>query len=212
MDDGSEDGTRDLLHRITAAQREGAPALALGEGRPPLRIDNLRIFVHDRNRGKGAALRRGFREARGRIVLIQDADLEYDPRDYRVLVDPILEGCADVVYGTRFTAERRGPVTRTQYLGNRVTTTFSNWLSGLDLTDAWVCYKAFRRDLLQALVLKEDRFGFELEVTARIARAGWRLREVPITYHPRGYRKGKKITWRDALRGLWCALKYNLLE
>jgi len=188
VDDGSTDGTREVL---------GA-----------LRMANGRVLFQERNGGKGAALRRGFQEARGVIVLIQDADLEYDPRDYPRLLAPILSGAADVVYGSRF-LQARSLSTR-QYLGNKALTVLSNLFTRLGISDVYVGYKVFKRSVLEQIDLKEDRFGFEIEVTARVARGGWRLQEVPIAYRPRGYRQGKKITWRDALRGVGCIIRYGL--
>jgi len=209
IDDGSRDGTQEWLRGLVALRESGAAwAPVLGDGR--LALENLRILFQGENRGKGAALRRAFREARGEIVIIQDADLEYDPRDYPVLLEPIRRGQADVVYGTRFAPGARPMRTWGQFLGNRIVTLFSNRLTGLALSDVWVGYKVFRREVLQALPLREDRFGFEIEVTARVARGGWRVTEVPISYRARSRAEGKKITWRDAVWGLWCVFRYNL--
>jgi len=191
VDDGSQDGTREWLQGLAAP-------------------DNVRILFQATNQGKGAAVRRAFGEARGRIVIIQDADLEYDPRDYPLLLGPIRRGEADVVYGTRFGPQAQPMRSWTQLLGNRVITILSNRFTGLHLSDVWVGYKAFRREVLRGITLREDRFGFEIEVTARIARGGWRVVEVPISYRPRTRAEGKKIAWRDALRGLWCVFRYNL--
>ena len=195
VDDGSTDGTRDVLPRL---RDEGL-------------IDTL-VF-HERNRGKGAALRRGFAEARGEILVIQDADLEYDPDDYHRLLEPILRGRADVVYGSRFAG---GGAHRVLYfwhsVGNRLLTLLSNMLSDLNLGDVWTCYKAFRREVLEHLHLTEDRFGFEVELTAQLAKARLRIYEVPIDYHGRTYEQGKKITWRDGISALWQTFKHNVLR
>ena len=209
VDDGSTDGTRDFLQSLADAAVAGQPYIGLSDG-STLRADNLRVFLQPKNRGKGAALRRGFEEARGEIVLVQDADLEYDPAEYSDLLDPIERGLADVVYGTRF----KGRVARVlffwHYIGNKFLTTLSNAFTNLNLSDVWVCYKVFRREVLTKLELQEDGFGFEPEITARIARDGWRVYEVPISYAGRTYAEGKKITWRDGARSLWYIVRYNL--
>jgi len=194
VDDCSTDGTRELL------RDEVAPRVA-------------RVITHERNRGKGAALRTGFAAATGDLVIVQDADLEYDPQDYPRLVAPILAGKADVVFGSRFSG---GASVRVlyywHYLGNRFLTTLSNMLTNINLTDMEVCYKVFRREILERITLEEDRFGFEPEITAKVARLGCRIYEVGISYSGRTYREGKKIGWRDGVRAIWCILKYNLLR
>jgi len=192
VDDCSSDGTREIL----AAMREENP--------------DLLVKMHAANRGKGAALRTGFQAATGDVVVIQDADLEYDPNDYRLLLGPILGGHADVVYGSRFLGG--GPhrvVFYWHYLGNRFLTTLSNMMTDLNLTDMEVCYKMFRKEVLDSLDLREERFGFEVEITAKVARGQWRVYEVPIAYYGRSYAEGKKITWRDGVRALWCIVKYR---
>jgi glycosyltransferase involved in cell wall biosynthesis len=193
VDDGSTDGTRDILRRMEAAH------------------PNWRILYHERNRGKGAALRTGFAAATGSFVIIQDADLEYDPSDYRTLLKPMVEGRADVVYGSRFVGG--GPHRVAFYwhsVGNRFLTTLSNMMTNLNLTDMEVCYKVFRKEVLDSIHLREERFGFEVEITAKVARgAKWRVFEVPIAYYGRSYAEGKKITWRDGVQALWCILKYR---
>jgi len=191
VDDGSTDGTRDILARLSS-------------------VASLRVILQDRNRGKGAALRRGFAEARGEVILIQDADLEYDPADYPVLLGPIDRGVADVVYGSRFLGGPHRVLLFWHYVGNRLLTTLSNVFTNLNLSDVWTCYKVFRSDVLREVTLHEDRFGFEAEVTAKIARGRWRIYEVPISYHGRTYAEGKKITWKDGIRGVWCTLRYGL--
>ncbi|MDR7418065.1 MAG: glycosyltransferase family 2 protein [Armatimonadota bacterium] len=193
VDDGSTDGTRDILHRLVSGGQ----------------ADGVTVLLQPTNRGKGAALRRGFAEARGGIVLVQDADLEYDPRDYPELLAPILRGDADVVYGTRFRGD--GPRGRIgQRLGNKALTALANLLTGLRVSDAYVGYKVFKREVLRAITLREDRFSVEAEITMKVARGRWRVREVPIAYSPRTHAEGKKIHFRDAVHGLWSLIRYRL--
>ena len=193
VDDGSTDRTREILETYTD---------------DPI----VRVFLQDQNMGKGAALRRGFSEATGDVVIIQDADLEYTPNDYPTLLKPIQEGRADVVYGSRF---QGGPGRVLYYrhtMGNRFLTFMSNILTDLNLTDMETCYKAFKREVIQNLILESNRFGFEPEVTAKLASMrDVVIYEVPIHYHGRTYEDGKKITWKDGVSALWCIVKYNLL-
>jgi len=191
VDDASTDGTWEVLQGIA---RDG----------------RVKIFRHDINRGKGAALRTGIAKAAADLVIIQDADLEYDPADYPVLIHPILLGRADVVFGSRFNGSGSHRVLYYWHsLGNRFLTTISNMATNLNLSDMETCYKVFRREVIQAISIQEDRFGFEPEITAKLSRAGVRIYEVPISYYGRTYAEGKKINWRDGLRALVCILKYN---
>lgn len=211
VDDGSTDGTREFLRDLEEAIKNHNPqVMTLPRLGRDLRTDNIRVFFHQKNQGKGAALRRGFQEARGEIILVQDSDLEYDPQDYYNLLAPIERGVADVVYGSRFLGGPHRVLFFWHYLGNRILSTTSNMLTNLNLSDVWTCYKAFRREVLQVIDLKENRFGFEPEVTAKVANGKWRVYEVPISYYGRTYAQGKKITWRDGIRGIWCILRYNL--
>jgi glycosyltransferase involved in cell wall biosynthesis len=190
VDDGSTDGTRDLLVGITD--------------------ERVRVVLHDRNQGKGAALRTGFALATADFVLVQDADLEYDPAEYDHLVEPLAADIADVVYGSRFMSGRPHRVLYFWHaVGNRYLTLLSNMFTDLNLTDMETCYKAFRREVIQSIEIEEDRFGFEPEITAKLARAHLRIYEVGISYSGRTYAEGKKIGWRDGFRALVCIVKYS---
>lgn len=194
VDDFSTDGTRDILK--TFADESGTS-----------------VFYHDRNRGKGAALRTGFSHATGDIVIIQDADLEYDPGQYPRLIEPIVDGRADVVYGSRFTGgECRRVIFFWHMVGNTLLTLLSNMMTNLNLTDMETCYKVFRREVLELVTIEEDRFGFEPEITAKIAKLNVRIYEMGISYSGRAYSEGKKIGWRDGLSALRCIIKYNLFR
>jgi glycosyltransferase involved in cell wall biosynthesis len=190
VDDGSTDGTREILTKLDDPR--------------------LEVFLQPENAGKGAALRRGFAEASADYVIVQDADLEYDPEEYGTLMGPLEDGRADVVYGSRFMSGRPHRVLYFWHsLGNRLLTLASNMFTNLNLTDMETCYKAFRREVIQSIDLQEDRFGIEPELTAKVARGGWRIYEVGISYSGRTYAEGKKIGWRDGVRALVCILKYS---
>jgi glycosyltransferase involved in cell wall biosynthesis len=210
IDDGSTDGTREFLANLVGCNNSVPAPPALPQRHAALRADNIRVLFQDRNRGKGAALRHGFQEAQGEIVIIQDADLEYDPGDYYNLIAPIEQGRADVVYGSRFLGGPHRVLFFWHYAGNKLLTLISNMVTNLNLSDVWTCYKAFRREVLQSVDLQEDRFGFEQEITIKMARGGWRVYETPISYYGRTYAEGKKITWKDGFRAFWCVVRYGL--
>jgi glycosyltransferase involved in cell wall biosynthesis len=192
IDDASTDGTLDLLRNVED--------------------ERVRVLEQPVNRGKGAAIRRGFAEARADYVVVQDADLEYDPAEYGVLLEYLLDGRADVVYGSRFLTDRPHRVLYYWHsLGNRFLTATSNMFTNINLTDMETCYKAFRRDVIQGIELREDRFGIEPEITAKLARGNWRIYEVGISYHGRTYAEGKKINWRDGLHAFRCIVRYSSL-
>ncbi len=207
VDDGSDDGTAEFLQRFSSRSSQPHQEPVSKDGKEG--YGNVRVLFQERNRGKGAALRRGFQAARGEIVIVQDADLEYDPQDYPRLLDPIERGVADVVYGSRFMAGPHRVLLFWHYAANKTLTTLSNMLTNLNLSDVWTGYKVFRKEVLDTIALQEDRFGFEPEITAKIAKGGWRIYEVGISYYGRTYQEGKKITWRDGVRGIWCILRYN---
>ena len=193
VDDFSTDGTRDIVRGLAD--------------------DMTRVVLHERNRGKGAALRTGFRHATGDIVIVQDADLEYDPSQYPKLIKPILDGKADVVYGSRFlTGDFRRVHFFWHMVGNKLLTLLSNMFTNLNLTDMETCYKVFRREVLQKIDIEEDRFGFEPEITAKVAKLDVRIYEIGISYSGRTYKEGKKIDWKDGVSALRCIFKYNLLR
>jgi glycosyltransferase involved in cell wall biosynthesis len=191
VDDGSTDGTRDLL----AAYDD----------------ERVRVVLQPHNQGKGAAIRRGFQEASAEFVIVQDADLEYDPVDYDLVLEPLYAGLADVVYGSRFQSGRPRRVLYFWHsVANRMLTLLSNMFTDLNLTDMETCFKAFRTDVVKGLDLKEDRFGIEPEITAKVAAGGWRVWEVGISYSGRTYAEGKKVNWRDGVAAVRCILKYGI--
>jgi glycosyltransferase involved in cell wall biosynthesis len=186
----------------------------LEKWRPADRDDGRKVTIrrerHPENRGKGAAVRTGFSSVSGEVVLVQDADLEYDPAEYPVLLQPIIDGHAEVVYGSRFLGGPHRVLFFWHYLGNQLLTLLSNMFSDLNLTDMETCYKVFVRDVLDRISLKSDRFGFEPEFTAKVARLGVRIYEVPISYHGRTYAEGKKIGWKDGVAAIWSILRFNI--
>ncbi len=190
VDDASDDGSFDVA----------------------LSIDGIRSFRHEHNQGKGAALRTGFEQAGGDVIIIQDADLEYDPKDYERLLAPIFDGHADVVYGSRFLGGPHRVMFFWHYMGNRFLTLISNMLNNLNLTDMETCYKCFRSDLLEGMKLRSERFGIEPELTAKFARRKARIYEVPISYYGRSYEEGKKIHWTDGFTALWCIIRYRFFD
>ena len=195
VDDASTDGTREILERLARDHR-----------------DQVRLFLHAQNRGKGAAIRTAIEHVTGDIAIIQDADLEYDPKDYPALLEPILEGHADVVFGNRFHGGSHRVLYFWHYVGNRFLTNLCNMATNLNLSDMEVGYKVFRTDVLQRLHLKSDRFGIEPELTVKVAKLGCRIYEVPIAYHGRTYAEGKKITWRDGIAAFYCILRFRVFD
>ncbi len=193
IDDFSTDGTREILKEY--------------ENR-----ENTQVYYHDRNKGKGSALRTGFSKAQGEIIIIQDADLEYDPADYGKLLKPILEGKADVVYGSRFLGGPHRVLLFWHYVGNKFLTILSNILTDLNLTDMETGYKLFTKEVKNSLTIKSERFGFEPEFTAKVAKNKFRIFEVPISYNGRSYSEGKKITWKDGLAAIWHIFKFRFMD
>jgi len=196
IDDCSTDGTRAILKEMES-------------------VANIRVIYHEKNQGKGAALRTGFQHATGNVVIVQDADLEYDPAEYPRLLQPIIENKADVVFGSRFIGDNHRVLYFWHYVANKSLTMLSNFFTNLNLTDMETCYKVFRREVLQGITLKSDRFGFEPEITAKIARKkkpAWRIYEIPISYSGRTYEEGKKIGMKDAFNALYCIVRYWLKD
>lgn len=207
VDDASKDRTRELVERYIADRTRDATALA------EQRVVGIRLFSQERNQGKGAALHKGIELATGDFIVVQDADLEYDPKEFGLLLQPVLDGFADVVYGSRFMG---GSPHRILFfwhsIGNRILTFLSNVFTNLNLTDMEVCYKVFKREIIQGIKIEENRFGFEPEITAKVAKLRCRIFEVGISYNGRTYEEGKKIGWRDGVRAIWCIVKYNLFR
>jgi len=195
VDDASTDGTREILERLARDHR-----------------NQVRLLLHPQNRGKGAAIRTAIEQVTGDIVIIQDADLEYDPQDYPRLLEPILEGHADVVFGNRFHGGPHRVLYFWHYVGNRFLTNLCNMMTNLNLSDMEVGYKVFRTEVLQRLSLKSDRFGIEPELTVKVAKLGYRVYEVPIAYHGRTYAEGKKITWKDGIAALYYIVRFRFYD
>jgi glycosyltransferase involved in cell wall biosynthesis len=190
VDDGSTDGTREYLKGLVS--------------------EGIKVIVHEKNMGKGAAMRTGIAVASGDVVIVQDADLEYDPKDYPVLLEPIMQGKADVVYGSRFLGGPHRVLFFWHSVGNSLITLISNMFTDLNLTDMETGYKAFRKKVFETITIESNRFGFEPEITAKVAKKGFRIYEVPISYSGRSYQEGKKITWKDGIKAIFTVLKYNL--
>ena len=213
VDDHSTDGTTQLLQKW-ADSCSSSPTFLTHETLDNRSIPSgeVKIFFQNKNEGKGSALRRGFKEAQGEIIIVQDADLEYDPQDYHKLLEPITRGMADVVYGSRFLGGPHRVLLFWHYVGNKFLTLLSNTLTNLNLSDVWTCYKAFKSEVLQKIRLRENGFGFEPEVTAKVARHNFRVYEVPISYWGRTYEEGKKITWRDGVKAIYSIVRYRLFD
>jgi glycosyltransferase involved in cell wall biosynthesis len=193
VDDCSTDGTRQYLKEM---EQDG----------------DIRVFYHEQNQGKGAALRTGFKHVQGEITIIQDADLEYDPKEYPRLIKPILDGKADVVYGSRFIGGSHRVLLFWHYMGNKLVTLLSNMFTNLNLTDMETGYKVFRTEVIKKMEIKSNRFGIEPEITAKVAKQKCRIYELPISYYGRDYSQGKKITWRDGLAAIWYIIKYRFTD
>ncbi len=212
VDDCSTDGTRKILEDMAALQARGETSAPPQDGEDRIPLGDLRFFFQPVNQGKGAALRRGFAEVTGDIVLVQDADLEYNPRDYPNLLEPLLDGRADVVYGSRFLGGPQRVHYFWHYVANKALTLLSDIFTNLKLTDMETCYKVMLTPVIRGINLKSNRFGFEPEVTAKIAKGNWRVYEVPISYAGRTYEEGKKITWKDGVMALWYIVRYTVAD
>ena len=209
VDDMSTDGSRELL---TELREQGLERWLSGHDkqRPRLRTNEVQVLLQPQNMGKGAALRAGFAAATGDIVVIQDADLEYDPRDLPRVIQPIIDDIADVTFGSRFIGTPRRALFFWHQLLNKSLTLLSNMFNDINVTDMETCYKAFRRDVIKAITVEENRFGIEPELTAKVAKMRLRIYEVPVSYHGRTYDEGKKIGWKDGVRALYCIVKYGV--
>ena len=195
VDDFSCDGTRELLEDIKTKKN-----------------NEISVLFQERNMGKGAAIREGLKRATGEIILIQDADLEYDPSDYPILVKPIQDGVADVVYGSRFLGGPHRVLYYWHFIGNKLLTNISNMFTNINLTDMECCYKLFRRDIIEKIAIQQNRFGVEPELTAKVSNLNCRIYEVPVSYYGRTYAEGKKIGWKDAINAFYCIIRYNLFK
>lgn len=213
VEDCSTDGTREILREIEREHRARVEESGSEVDERGV-LNELRVYYHETNQGKGAALKTGFHQVTGDIVIIQDADLEYDPAEYPMLIQPILDGRADVVYGSRFIGETHRVLFFWHYVGNKVLTTISNMFTNLNLTDMETCYKVFRREVIQEIAptLKSCRFGIEPEITAKVARRKLRVYEMPISYSGRDYSEGKKISWKDAFPALWAIIRFAFAD
>ena len=209
VDDGSTDGTATWLREFPRNLDTGQSFIWVYKCGASIASGNIKVLFHAQNQGKGAALCRGFQEVCGDMIIVQDADLEYDPNDYERLLMPILNGQADVVYGSRFLDSKTLTWTTGGYLGNKFITMLSNVFTGLSLTDVWTGYKVFKRSVIQHMVLREPGFEMELELTSKIAHASWRICEVPISYRRRTRAEGKKITWKNGIKAIRCMIDYR---
>ena len=209
VDDGSTDGTSAWLQEFVKDRQANRHQAWANQCDICPSCENVLVLFHEQNQGKGAALRWGFREATGDMILVQDADLEYFPDDYESLLSPILNGRADVVYGSRFLSQKTPAWTLAGYVGNKLITALSNVFTGLSLSDVWTGYKVFRQSVIQSIPLHESGFGLELELTSKVAYGGWGIAEVPIAYAPRSRAEGKKITWKDGIKAIRCMFRYR---
>jgi len=208
VDDGSTDGTREWLYEQYGQVSVDEEEARKESCKSPADLSQVRVLTHPNNQGKGAALKTGFKHARGQIVIVQDADLEYSPEDYHRLLEPLVTDRADVVYGSRFLGPSEGKRPLVSYLGNKIFTALTNAVTGLALTDVWTGYKVFKKEVLEDIFLVESRFEMELELTIKVAQKKWRVMEVPISYSPRSRAEGKKISWRDGFQSIKTLFRY----